>query len=110
MIGHNVFRKIHHCLHSWMISFVQLQGTSCNLVISSREEQHLAIRSQVLVNPDALVLMSLKVEERVPDEQKTNLCGNHHIGLIEDKHCDLTQIKEPELETPIKHLEFNSSH
>ena len=81
-----------------------------NLVISSREQQHLAIRSQILVNPDALVLMSLKVEERVPHltEQKTNLCGDHHISLIEDKHSDLAEIKEPELETPVKHLDFET--
>ena len=68
-VGHNVLRKVHHRLHYYVIfnwlTFTTLSlKTSSNfyLIISSREKQHLAIRSKVLVDSDTLVLVSLKIK------------------------------------------------
>ena len=87
------------------------------LIISSREKQHLAIRSKVLVDSDTLVLVSLKIGDKsifvsksiiTNLHQRTNLCGDHDVSLVEDKDGNLAQIKEPELETPVKHLNFEA--
>ena len=65
-VGHNVLRKVHHRLHYYVILTVTTLSlkTSSNfyLIISSREKQHLAIRSKVLVDSDTLVLVSLKIK------------------------------------------------
>merc|ERR1711963_1292137 len=37
-------------------------------------------------------------------DTKTNLCGDHYVGLVQNEDGNLAQIKEPELETPVKHL------
>ena len=53
-------KSITACTVGWWTE--KMRRKDWNLVISSREKQHLAIRPQILVNPDALILMSLKVD------------------------------------------------
>ena len=65
------------------------------------------------MDSDTLVLVSLKIRGKSTFEssnlhQRTNLCGDHHVSLVEDEDGNLAQIKEPELETPVKHLNFEA--
>ena len=65
------------------------------------------------MDSDTLVLVSLKIKGRSTFEspnlhQRANLCGDHHVGLVQNEDGNLAQIKEPELETPVKHLDFET--
>ena len=69
------------------------------------------------MDSDTLVLVSLKIRDKsifvsksiiTNLHQRTNLCGDHDVSLVEDKDGNLAQIKEPELETPVKHLNFEA--
>ena len=117
-VGHNVLREVHHRLYYVKMTFTTLLlKTSSNfyLIISSREKQHLAIGSKVLVDSDTLVLVSLKIRDKsifvsksiiTNLHQRTNLCCDHDVSLVEDEDSNLVLIKEPEFETPVKHLDF----
>lgn len=57
-------------------------------VISSGEQHHLTVVSKLLLQFDRLLAESLRV--------------NHHIGLVENEHVDLLDIKNvPEPKHPI---------
>ena len=72
-VGHNVLCEIHHVL-----------------IVSGGEEEHLTFGTEVLVNPDGLILMTLG--------------SDHNIRLVQHKHRDLLQVKEFEFDAPIEHL------
>ena len=50
----------------------------------------------------------MKVQFYTNLHERANLCCDHDVSLVEDEDSNLAQIKEPELETPVKHLDFEA--
>ena len=61
------------------------------LIVRSREEEHLTDWTEIFVDSDALVLVTLS--------------GDHHIRLVQHEHRDLLQVEELELDAPVQNLQ-----